>query len=82
MNGDQGANPHLWYDPATMPKVASAVADALVQGGDDIEDLAALDLAENFVGIDAGFWDLVRFDAPHLGDVSAVFRVPDIARAR
>jgi zinc/manganese transport system substrate-binding protein len=24
-----GANPHIWYDPATMPKVARAVADAL-----------------------------------------------------
>jgi zinc/manganese transport system substrate-binding protein len=26
-----GANPHIWYDPATMPKVARAVADALEQ---------------------------------------------------
>jgi zinc/manganese transport system substrate-binding protein len=26
---DSTANPHLWYDPATMPKVASAVAAAL-----------------------------------------------------
>ncbi|MGF6657924.1 zinc/manganese transport system substrate-binding protein [Paraburkholderia youngii] len=24
-----GDNPHLWYDPATMPKVARAVSDAL-----------------------------------------------------
>jgi zinc/manganese transport system substrate-binding protein len=24
-----GVNPHIWYDPATMPKVARAVADAL-----------------------------------------------------
>ena len=24
-----GANPHVWYDPATMPKVARVVADAL-----------------------------------------------------
>ena len=24
-----GANPHLWYDPPTMPKVAQAVADSL-----------------------------------------------------
>lgn len=24
-----GSNPHLWYDPATMPKVARAVADTL-----------------------------------------------------
>ena len=24
-----GDNPHLWYDPATMPAVASAIADAL-----------------------------------------------------
>jgi zinc/manganese transport system substrate-binding protein len=26
-----GVNPHLWYDPATMPKLASAVADALAK---------------------------------------------------
>lgn len=26
---DSTANPHLWYDPATMPKVAAAVAGAL-----------------------------------------------------
>jgi zinc/manganese transport system substrate-binding protein len=26
-----GANPHVWYDPATMPTVARAVADALEQ---------------------------------------------------
>jgi zinc/manganese transport system substrate-binding protein len=26
---DSAPNPHLWYDPATMPKVASAIASAL-----------------------------------------------------
>lgn len=26
-----GANPHLWYDPATMPAVAKAIATALTQ---------------------------------------------------
>jgi len=26
-----GDNPHLWYDPATMPMVAAAVADALAK---------------------------------------------------
>jgi zinc/manganese transport system substrate-binding protein len=26
-----GDNPHLWYDPATMPKVAAAIADALAK---------------------------------------------------
>ncbi len=26
-----GSNPHIWYDPQTMPKVARAVADALEQ---------------------------------------------------
>jgi len=26
-----GDNPHLWYDPATMPAVAIAIADALVK---------------------------------------------------
>jgi zinc/manganese transport system substrate-binding protein len=28
---DDTANPHLWYDPATMPRVASAVAQALAK---------------------------------------------------
>jgi zinc/manganese transport system substrate-binding protein len=28
MGRKPGDNPHLWYDPATMPKVASALADA------------------------------------------------------
>jgi zinc/manganese transport system substrate-binding protein len=26
---EDGANPHIWYEPETMPKVARAVADAL-----------------------------------------------------
>jgi len=26
-----GGNPHLWYDPATMPAVAAAIADALAK---------------------------------------------------
>src|SRR5690349_10674145 len=26
-----GDNPHLWYDPATMPTVATAIADALAK---------------------------------------------------
>jgi zinc/manganese transport system substrate-binding protein len=25
-----GGNPHLWYDPVTMPKLARAIADALI----------------------------------------------------
>ena len=28
---DSTPNPHLWYDPATMPKVGTAIADALAQ---------------------------------------------------
>jgi len=31
MGKKAGDNPHLWYDPATMPKVAAAVADALAK---------------------------------------------------
>jgi len=31
MGHQDGDNPHLWYDPATMPKVAQAVTDALSQ---------------------------------------------------
>ncbi|MGS1118433.1 metal ABC transporter solute-binding protein, Zn/Mn family [Castellaniella sp. UC4442_H9] len=29
METPPGANPHLWYDPRTMPKVATAITDAL-----------------------------------------------------
>jgi zinc/manganese transport system substrate-binding protein len=29
MNRKSGDNPHLWYDPATMPKMARALADEL-----------------------------------------------------
>jgi len=29
MGKKPGDNPHLWYDPATMPKAAQAIADAL-----------------------------------------------------
>ena len=31
MGKKPGDNPHLWYDPATMPKVAQALADALAK---------------------------------------------------
>ncbi|HWC93358.1 MAG TPA: zinc ABC transporter substrate-binding protein, partial [Pseudolabrys sp.] len=31
MGKKAGDNPHLWYDPATMPKVAAAVAEALAK---------------------------------------------------
>jgi zinc/manganese transport system substrate-binding protein len=30
-NYKPGDNPHLWYDPATMPAVAAAIADALAK---------------------------------------------------
>ncbi|MEJ2435895.1 MAG: zinc ABC transporter substrate-binding protein [Pseudolabrys sp.] len=33
-----GGNPHLWYDPATMPKVARALAAALAQTDPDHAD--------------------------------------------
>jgi zinc/manganese transport system substrate-binding protein len=31
MHAAPGANPHLWYDPATAPRVAQDVADALLR---------------------------------------------------
>ena len=31
MGRKNGDNPHVWYDPQTMPRVAQAVTDALVQ---------------------------------------------------
>ena len=42
---------------------------------------AAIDLAENLVGIDARPGQLVRLDAPDLGDVGAMFRLGDVASA-
>src|SRR5438445_12432911 len=31
MGRKDGDNPHVWYDPATMPRLAQVVADALVE---------------------------------------------------
>src|ERR1044071_3405357 len=31
VNYKSGDNPHLWYDPTTMPAVATAIADALAK---------------------------------------------------
>ena len=35
MGKEAGDNPHLWYDPATMPKVAAAIAAALAKADPD-----------------------------------------------
>ena len=35
VHAKSGANPHLWYDPATMPKVAQAIAAALSKADPD-----------------------------------------------
>ena len=35
MGKKAGDNPHLWYDPATMPKVAAAIAAALAKADPD-----------------------------------------------
>jgi zinc/manganese transport system substrate-binding protein len=32
-----GDNPHLWYDPATMPAVANALAAALTKASNSVE---------------------------------------------
>ena len=44
-------------------------------------DLAAIDLAEQLVGIDAGTGQLRLVDAPDTGDVAAVLGVADVAPA-
>jgi zinc/manganese transport system substrate-binding protein len=46
-----GDNPHLWYDPATMPRVAAALATRLEQ----IDSPHAGDYAANLARLDAGF---------------------------
>src|SRR5690606_18946617 len=44
-------------------------------------DLAAVDEAEDLVGVDAGLREVVRIDAPDGGDVSAVLGVGEVASA-
>ncbi len=44
-------------------------------------DFAAVDLAEDLVGVHAAVRQFRRIDAPHLGDVGAVLRVLDVAAA-
>src|SRR4029079_5844217 len=44
-------------------------------------DLAAIDLAEEFVGIDAGSRQFAFVDPPDAGDVAAVIRVADVSQA-
>ena len=44
-------------------------------------DFASVDLAEDFVGIDAGLRQFGRIDAPHLGHMGAMLRVGQIAAA-
>lgn len=43
---DEGANPHVWYDPAAQEKVSAAVTDALVElqpdAADYLEDRSAI----------------------------------------
>ena len=45
-------------------------------------DLAAIDLAEQLVGIDAGAGQLLLVDPPDAGDVAPMLRVADVAPAR
>lgn len=51
-----GANPHLWYDPATMPAVAKAIAAALTQ----TDSAHAADYASR---LDATLSKLAQIDA-------------------
>lgn len=51
-----GANPHLWYDPATMPAVAKAIAAALTQA----DGTHAADYASR---LDATLSKLAQIDA-------------------
>jgi len=51
-----GANPHLWYDPATMPAVAKAIAAALTQA----DGAHAADYASR---LDATLAKLAQIDA-------------------
>ena len=46
-----GANPHLWYDPATMPAVAKAIAARLAE----IDPANRADYAANLKKLDADF---------------------------
>jgi zinc/manganese transport system substrate-binding protein len=48
-----GDNPHLWYDPATMPVAVKAVADALVKVGETGIDRRRDELLASFKTLDA-----------------------------
>ena len=56
MGKKPGDNPHLWYDPATMPRVAEAVAAALTKA----DPAHAADFATN---LDIVLGSLKRIDA-------------------
>jgi zinc/manganese transport system substrate-binding protein len=51
-----GDNPHLWYDPATMPAVAKALAAKLAE----IDPADAAEYAANLAKQDAGFQSIAE----------------------
>ncbi|MGN6572277.1 MAG: metal ABC transporter solute-binding protein, Zn/Mn family, partial [Pseudolabrys sp.] len=51
MGRKPGDNPHLWYDPATLPRVASAIAAALTAA----DPAHAADYAANLAALAASF---------------------------
>jgi zinc/manganese transport system substrate-binding protein len=62
-----GGNPHLWYDPATMPKVARALAAALAKADPDHADDYAAGLKATLSSLARVQADIYRMRARYHG---------------
>jgi len=64
-----GDNPHLWYDPATMPAVASALAGALTKADDAHASDYAARLKATLASLDRISQRITQMKAKHAGAV-------------
>jgi len=64
-----GDNPHLWYDPATMPAVASALAGALTKADDAHASDYAARLKATLASLDRISQRITQMKAKHAGTV-------------
>jgi zinc/manganese transport system substrate-binding protein len=62
-----GDNPHLWYDPATMPTVAAAIADALAKADSAHAADYSARLKVTLAGLDQITQRVARIKAEHGG---------------
>jgi zinc/manganese transport system substrate-binding protein len=62
-----GDNPHLWYDPATMPAVAAAIADALAKADSAHATDFSARLKVTLAGLDQITQRVAQLKAKHSG---------------